>query len=185
MCSHSQFSTSFPSLHSGALNIWILIITQEFEDQICFTLYPKIILQFHRRQLTLLCRSPSTRTQAKRSPAKEKSNVVRKARIRASRGRRGGMLEGQRHIHQELSLFTKGSHYSICKGTGNLSKYQDIISSPIMNHLTHVSIPRLFHTHSLPDRPGFSWTFYCTFIQIWRISSPKTQQSKQMRFTAK
>ena len=50
---------------------------------------------------------------------------------------------------KSIFLFTKRSSHSVCKSTGNLSKYQYIISSPIIKHLTHVPVPHinLFQRH--------------------------------------
>lgn len=52
------------------------------------------------------------------------------------------LFEGQHHIHRKLSL-CKRSSYSICKSTSNLTQYQDIISSPIIKHLTHIPISHI------------------------------------------
>lgn len=50
---------------------------------------------------------------------------------------------------QPIFLSTKRSSHSICKSTDNLSKYQYIISSPIIKHLTRVPVPliNLFQGH--------------------------------------
>ena len=59
------------------------------------------------------------------------------------------MKDNLTYTLKSIFLFTKRSSHSVCKSTGNLSKYPYIISSPIIKHLTHVPVPHinLFQRH--------------------------------------